>query len=145
MPEKSWRDPEISRREAEKMRSEMIVEEMASAVRFLGGDGSAQAQNNRAARAARLSVTVIERLRWKKIKRIPADVADAVREAMHRHNEESLARAKHELAVERHRSATLLAYLEASDPDFYRPEIDRLRREAPGGRGSVDQIGGAAQ
>lgn len=123
------------------MRSELIVEEMASAVRLLGGDGPAQTQNNRAARETRLPVTVVERLRWKKIKRIPADIADAVRDALHHHNEESLSRAKHELAIERRRSAALLSYLEASDPDFYRPEIDRLRRETSiEGRGA-DQVG----
>lgn len=142
MPEKSWRDREISRREAEKMRAELIVDEMASAVRLLGGNGPALEQNNRAACAARLPITVVERLRWKKIKRIPADVADAVREALHRNNEESLARAKHELTVERQRSAALLAYLEAGDADFYRPEIDRLRREASVGGREAAQVGG---
>lgn len=83
-------------------RVEAIQNEMASAVRLLGGDGPAKEQINRAARAARLPHTVIERLRWKKIKRVPADLADTIREAVGRQNEESLNRAKHELV---HRAA----------------------------------------
>src|SRR5690606_34842893 len=71
MSENQGRATEISRRETEKMRAELIVNEMASAVRVLGGEGSALAQNNAAARASRLPHTVIERLRWKKIKRVP--------------------------------------------------------------------------
>lgn len=142
MTENQGRDREIPRREAEKMRAELITIEMASAVRVLGGGGPAKDSINKAARAARLSHTTIERLRWKKIKRVPADIADAIRDALHRHNEESLRRAQHELTVERHRSAALLAYLEASDTDFYRPEIDRLRREAAGsGRGDDQAVG----
>lgn len=121
------RDREISRREAEKMRAELIVTEMASAVRVLGGDGPALTQNNKAARAARLPVTVVERLRWKKIRRVPADIADAVREALERHNEESLSRAKHEAFIARQQAAVLAARLSEIDGDFYGPEIDRLR------------------
>jgi hypothetical protein len=121
------RDREISRREREKMRAELIVDEMAEAVRFLGGSGPAKQQNNTAARAARQPVTVIERLRWRKIKRVPADIADSVREAVQRHNEESLARAKHELFVARKENALLAARLGEVDPDFYGPEIARLR------------------
>lgn len=73
---------------------------------------------------------------------MPADIADTIRETIHRYNEEGLARAKHELTVERAKSAALLSYLEASDPDFYRPEIDRLRREAEGDGRGHDQEGG---
>jgi hypothetical protein len=114
-----------------------IQMEMASAVRVLGGCGPAKEQNTRAARLTRLSATTIERLRWKKVKRVPADVADAVREALHKYTEGTLARAQHELFIERQRSAALLAYLEQSNPDFYRPEIDCLRREAESlGRGT---------
>jgi hypothetical protein len=143
MAEEQRRDRENSRRETEKMRAELIVTEMASAVRLLGGDGSALEQVNKAARAARLSVTVIERLRWKKIKRVPADLADAIREAVERHNEESLSRAKHEAFVARQTAAFLAARLDQIDRDFYRPDIDRLgfgSREV--GDGS-DQLGGA--
>ncbi len=120
------RDREISRRERENMRAELISLEMASAVRVLGGEGPALTQNNRAARAARLPVTVIERLRWRKIKRIPADIADAVREALERHNEEGLARAKHEAFVARQSAQVMAARLSAIDRNFYRAEIDRL-------------------
>src|SRR5690606_15389604 len=63
MTENTGRDRENSRRETEKMRAESIVLEMASAVRVIGGDGPALAQNNRAARETRLPVTVVERLR----------------------------------------------------------------------------------
>lgn len=127
MTEKQGRDRPNRRREAEMYRVSAIQEEMALSVRLLGGDGPAKEQNNRAARAARLPHTVIERLRWKKIKRVPADLADAIREALHRHNEETLSRAKHELFIARQQNAALLAQLEVRDPDFYGPEIARLR------------------
>lgn len=129
MAEIQGRDREISRRETE-MRSELIVSEMASAVRVLGGNGSALEQVNRAARAARLSHTVIERLRWKKIKRVPADIADCIREAVERHNEESLSRAKHEAYMASRKAAVLAARLMEIDPDFYGPDADALRRSS---------------
>lgn len=142
MAEKQWRGREKSRREAEKMRAELIVAEMASAVRLLGGDGPALSQNNKAARATRLPVTVIERLRWKKIKRVPADLADAVREAIARHNEEGLSRARHELLIAQQKTEALAARLAAIDPDFYGPDIDRLGY-AHGDLGRLaDQTGG---
>jgi hypothetical protein len=137
MSEIQGRDRENPRLEAEMYRVEAIQDEMTSAVRFLGGDGPAKVSINKAARAARLPHTVIERLRWKKIKRVPADLADAVREAVHRHNEESLSRAKHELFVAKQQNAALLAQLASVDPDFYGPEIDRLRR-SPLGDGNAD-------
>lgn len=121
------RDREIPRREAEMYRVEAIQEEMASAVRLLGGNGPAKRSINAAARAARLPCTVIERLRWKKIKRVPADLADAVREAVERHNHEGLERAKHEAFIARQKAAILAARLGEIDPDFYGQEIDRLR------------------
>lgn len=108
------------------MRAELIVDEMASAVRLLGGDGPALQQNNRAARAAGMPVTIIERLRWKKIRRPFADIADRVRAAVNKHNEESLARAKHEAFLARKQAEIALARLAEIDADFYRPEIDRL-------------------
>lgn len=134
MAENTGRDREISRREAEMYRVEAIQFEMSSAVRLLGGNGSAKEQINKAARAARLPCTVIERLRWKKIKRVPADLADAIREAVEHHNEESLSRAKHELYVARQYNAALRSQLEAVDADFYGPEITRLGREDFGNR-----------
>lgn len=143
MTEYQGRDREIPRREAEMYRVEAIQSEMASAVRFLGGDGPVKESINRAARETRLPHTVIERLRWKKIKRVPADLADAIREAVARHNEESLNRARHELFVAQTANAALLARLEAVDPDFYRPEIDRLGRQGAGDRRLSDlQSGG---
>ncbi len=141
MPEKQERDREISRRETEKMRAELIQSEMASAIRFLGGNGPALVQNNTAARETRLPVTVIERLRWKKIKRVPADLADAVREAVERHNEESLARARHEAFLARSTAAVLAARLAEIDPDFYGPEIDRLGFGDGTGRNRADRMG----
>ena len=142
MTEKQGRSREKSRRETEIMRAELIVDEMSSAVRFLGGEGTALAQNNRAARAARLPHTVIERLRWKKIKRIPADIADTIREAVERHNEESLARARHQLAIAERSNGALVARLMEIDPDFYGPDIDRLRRVFGDGRQEAGRSGG---
>lgn len=137
MTEKQGRAREISRRERE-MRVELIQMEMASAVRVLGGEGPALVQNNVAARAARLPVTVIERLRWKKIKRVPADIADSVREALERHNQESLSRARHEAFIAQKQAAILSARLMEIDPDFYGPEVDALRRAASGDRLQAD-------
>jgi len=119
------------------MRAELIADEMASAVRLLGGDGPAKSQNHRAARETKLSVTVIERLRWKKLKRVPADIADVVREAVARHNQESLNRAKHELHLAQIEAAALKRRLEQIDPDFDGafPLVDR-RASAGNRRGS---------
>ena len=110
-------------------RVEAIQDEMASAVRVLGGDGSAKEQNHRAARAARLSITIIERLRWKKIKRVPADIADTVRGALAQHNEESLKRAEHEIVVARAEAAALRKRLAAIDPDFAGSYVGIDRRQ----------------
>jgi hypothetical protein len=131
------RDREISRREKEIMRAELITDEMASAVRLLGGEGSAKEQNNRAARAARLTTTTIERLRWRKIKRVPADIADAIREALAKHTEESLSRAKHELYIAQIEAAALKRRLEQIDPEYggYFPVVDR-RTNSSDRRGS---------
>lgn len=141
MTEVQGRDREISRRERE-MRAELIVDEMALSVRLLGGSGQEKEQNNRAARMARLPHTVIERLRWKKVKRVPADIADAVREAVARHNEESLARAQHEAFIAKQQAAIAIARLQEIDPDFYGAEIDGLRWAANGHRDGTDLQGG---
>lgn len=141
MTEKSRREPEISRREEENMRAELVTDEMAAAVRFLGGDGPAKQQIRRAAQAAKLPVTVIERLRWKKVKRPFADIVDQIREAVERHNEESLARAKHEAFIAKQQAQVMAARLAEIDPDFYGPEIDRLRWSGSGG-GCVDDRAG---
>jgi len=120
------------------MRAELIADEMASAVRFLGGEGKASEQIRRAARSAGLTYTVIERLRWRKIKRVPADIADVVREAVERHNEDSLARAKHEAFIAKQTAALMAARLVEIDPDFYRKEIHSLGRTASGYRLPAD-------
>lgn len=120
MLEQQGRETEISRRKTEMYRVEVIQSEMASAVRFLGGEGSAKEQITRAARAAGLSITVVERLRWRKVKRVPADIADTIREAVSRHNEESLSRAKHELYVAEQKNAALMARLQAIGTDMDR-------------------------
>lgn len=138
MRENPRRETEISRREREKMRAELIATEMASAVRLLGGDGSAKEQVSRAAHEARLPLTVIERLRWKKIKRVPADIADAIREAVERHNEESLSRAKHELEIERAKAEALRRQLERIDADYGRALPLADWRTGAGGRRSTD-------
>lgn len=135
------RDREISRREAEMYRVEAIQDEMASAVRVLGGDGSAKEQNHRAARAARLSITIIERLRWKKVKRVPADIADTVRAALAQHNEESLSRAKHELTIERAKAAALQRELERIDPAYRGSVALADWRQDAGGRREPDLQG----
>lgn len=142
MATKQGRNRPIRRREAEIMRSESIVLEMSSAVRFLGGDGPAKEQITKAAKVTRLSHTVIERLRWKKIKRVPADIADAVREAVDLHNEGCLRRARHEAFVAKQQAAVIAARLREIDPDFYGPEIDRLGGPRDGARALSDRIGG---
>ncbi len=81
-------------------RVEVIQDEMASAVRVLGGgDGLAKEQITKAARKTGLTVTTIERLRWRKIKRVPADIADCVRDALERYEKESRSRAEHLLWI----------------------------------------------
>lgn len=74
---------------------EVIQKEMASAVRVLGGEGQAKEQITKAARITGLTVTVIERLRWRKIKRIPADIADTIRAALEQYDRETRSRAEH--------------------------------------------------
>lgn len=142
MRENQGRETPKRRRETEIMRAELIADEMSSAVRLIGGDGPAKQQNNTAARAARLPVTVIERLRWKKIKRVPADIADAIREAVERHNEESLARAKHEAFIARRQAEIIATRLGEIDGEFYGPEIDRLRNLGKRHRPQADRMGG---
>jgi len=143
MAEEQGRDREIPRRDREMVRVESIQLEMASAVRLLGGNGPAKEQINKAARAARLPHTVIERLRWKKIKRVPADLADAIREAVERHNEGGLERARHEAFIARQQASILAARLREIDGHLYGPEIDRLGLMGSDARDGADQLGGA--
>lgn len=68
---------------AEGIRVDLIRDEASELVRALGGiEGSAKDQNRRAASKAGLSVTLVERLRYKKSDRIYADIMDALRTAM---------------------------------------------------------------
>lgn len=115
-------------------RVEAIRKEMSIGVRFLGETGrNADEENAIAARLSGLSVTVIERLRWKKIKRVPADLADVIRVSINKYNTTTEARARHERDI---LAAQLASYLnlsdQSSDPEFYRerfaPFIDQARR-----------------
>lgn len=142
MTEKQGRETPNRRRETENMRAELIVDEMASAVRFLGGDGPAKQQNRAVSRETGLPVTVVERLRWRKIKRPFADIVDTMREAIERHNRESLSRAKHEAYIAKRQAEVMAARLSEIDPDFYGPEIDLLRRSGRTRRNGADRMGG---
>lgn len=109
-----------------------IRNEMATAVRLIGREGrKAEEQNHKAARLSGLPVTVIERLRWKKMKRIPADVADAVRDALEAHRQRSEARAEHERSILTARLTALAAIADSpSDPDFYRSQVAGVVEQA---------------
>jgi hypothetical protein len=139
MTEKPGRDREISRRETEIMRAELISMEMASAVRLLGGNGSAKEQITKAARETRLPLTVIERLRWRKIKRIPADIADVIREAVNKSQEEGLRRAEHELFIAKHKEAALLARIDELTAGQYRHPLGEAGRQVSTLGGSPHQ------
>lgn len=78
-----------------------IRDEMAAGVRLLGGGPEVIAKhaNQRAARVTGLPIQTIERLRWRKIKRIPADVYLAVTSAMERHAQRIEQKARHDAAV----------------------------------------------
>ncbi len=134
MTEISRRNESNSRREAEMQRVEAIRKEMSSGVRLLGASGrNADEENAIAARLSGLSVTVIERLRWKKIKRIPADITDAIRDAIDAYNVSTEARARHERDVLATQLESFLRLADQSgDPEFYRarlaPVIDQARR-----------------
>ena len=126
---------ENSRREAEmSARAEALRKEMAGAVRLLGSDGRTAAEaNDIAARVTGLPRTVIERLRWRKIKRPFADVTDAVREAVAHYNRRTEARARHEADILRQQLASLAVLADhSSDPEFYSARLagafDQARR-----------------
>ncbi len=111
---------EISRRKTEMSRAEALQNEMAGAVRLLGSDGrNADEANTIASRMTGLPVTVIERLRWKKIKRPFADVTDAVRDAVAAFNRRAEAKARHERDILAARLQAIAALADSpSDPDF---------------------------
>ncbi len=132
MLENSRREAENSRRERPEMRADFIRAEMADAVRLLGADGrSAAEQNHRASRQTGLPVPVIERLRWRKVKRIPADVADVVREALARSNRRAEALAKHEALILKRRVQALADLADnPTDPDFYSARVAGVVEQA---------------
>jgi hypothetical protein len=90
----------------------------------------AKVANTRAARLTGLTVTTIECLRWRKVKRIPADVADAVREAKARHDARIEALARHD--------AELLDLVGAQRPNTprvgARQGVASTRSRGPSGR-----------
>jgi hypothetical protein len=134
MTEISRRNESNSRRETEMQRVEAIRKEMSSGVRLLGASGrNADEENAIAARLSGLSVTVIERIRWKKIKRIPADITDVIREAIDAYNTNKEARARHERDILATQLASFLSLTDqSSDPEFYRARaahvVDQARR-----------------
>ncbi|WP_226576473.1 hypothetical protein [Acuticoccus sediminis] len=90
-------------------RAAAIRDEMAAYVMEIGGrDRRADAAIQYASRLTGLSTSTIKRLRWRLIKRIPADVADAVREAKAKHDARIEALARHD--------ALFLETLRANDP-----------------------------
>lgn len=125
MTEISRRQKENSRRNPEMSRVEAIRLEMAQAIKVIGESGRCAAEENIiAARLSGLSLSVIERLRWKKIKRVPADVSDAIREALDACEERSRARAKHDQGILNQRLQALARLADSPhDPDFYRGQV----------------------
>lgn len=132
MTEIQRRNPEINRREEAMSRADAVRMEMASAVRVLGEKGrSADEANFIASRSASLSKTVIERLRWKKMRRVPADIADAIREALERHIASEEARARHENTILATRIAALADRARnSSDPIFHSSQIAGVVEQA---------------
>jgi len=115
------RKPEMS------ARADLIRNEMSEAVKGLGGAGKADAAIYAASRVIGLPASIVARLRWKKIKRVPADVADAVREAR---DKAAAQEARNEYDKLHARLARLEAALLVSDEEFHGPSIDALRRVA---------------
>jgi hypothetical protein len=102
-------------------RADSIRVEMRDAVKLLGSEGrNADEQNRVAARLTGLSVTTVERLRWRKIKRPFADITDAVRDAVTAYTQRAEARARHERNILTARLQSLAALADSpSDPEFY--------------------------
>lgn len=113
-------------------RANAIRLEMATAVRLIGGaDDKAEAAIHKASQATGLSVAVVGRLRWKKIKRVPADIADAVREALEAVNRKAEARAEHDRAIFIARIDALDAFARnSSDPEFVRARAAGIVEQA---------------
>jgi hypothetical protein len=113
MPEKLSQEREMSRVDAVRV-------EMASAVRLLGGEAATTKEATwLASRKTGLPARLIERLRYRKITRIAADVADTIREAIAAQQAKQEALARHEIAVLSARLGALESRFETVDPDFY--------------------------
>ena len=105
-------------------RSDAVRLEMASAVRVLGSNGStAKEQTYLAARKTGLSSRLIERLRYRKITRIAADVADIIREAIAAHQAKQEALARHEITILTARLQALETRFRTVDEDFHCPDV----------------------
>lgn len=107
---------------------EMIQHEMSAHVRFLGRDaGNAKAEIWKASRKTGLNPSLIERLRYAKIVNIAAHVADTIRAAVQAEKARADEFERHERETFTARISAIEARLMAIDPDFYGPEVDRLR------------------
>jgi hypothetical protein len=105
-------------------RSDAVRLEMASAVRVLGSDGStAKEQTYLAARKTGLSSRLIERLRYRKITRVAADVADIIREAIAAHQAKQEALARHEITILTARLQALETRFRTVDEDFHCADV----------------------
>lgn len=94
--------------------------EMASAVRLLGDEAAtAKEATYIAARKTGLPARLIERLRYKKIGRIAADVADTIREAVAAYQARQEALARHEITILTARLQALETRFQTVDPEFY--------------------------
>ncbi|ORE94123.1 hypothetical protein ATO13_08616 [Stappia sp. 22II-S9-Z10] len=95
-----------------------IRDQMAHDVREIGGgsDVVAKIANLRAARLTGLTVATIENLRWRKVKRVPADVYVAV----------CAAKARHDARIEAlaHHDATIIAALHMDRSHLDQPGCD---------------------
>jgi hypothetical protein len=125
MAEELFMKPENKNHEREIVsRSDAVRLEMASAVRVLGSDGSsAKEQTYLAARKTGLSSRLIERLRYRKITRVAADVADIIREAIAAHQAKQEALARHEITILTARLQALETRFRTVDEDFHCPDV----------------------
>ncbi len=132
--------PENQSRETEIVsRCDAVRAEMASAVRLLGNEGAtAKEQTYLASRRTGLSARLIERLRYRKIGRIAADVADAIREAVAAHQARQEALARHEIAILTARLQALESKFQSGDQDFH--QFDVAPGIQPAGRPRADDL-----
>jgi len=120
-------EPKLSQ-DREMFRVEMIQNEMSAHVRFLGREaGNAKAEIWKASRKTGLSASLIERLRYAKIVNVAAHVADTIRAAVQAEKARADEFERHERETFTARISAIEARLMAIDPDFYGPEVDRIR------------------